>query len=114
MSNKQSKTDSRSHGDGDARRQFAAQIRAGRAALGWSQTDLGERTGVTQRAIYRVENGATEPRQLTRSRIEKAFNDAGVVFEGSQTGGFTMSVRPANGGRPSSRPRLSRHRLAAE
>jgi predicted transcriptional regulator len=33
--------------------------------LGWSQTDLGERTGVTQRAIYRIEDGATRPRQLT-------------------------------------------------
>ena len=55
------------------RGQFAAQIRAGRAVLGWSQTDLGEKTGVTQRAIYRVEVGATQPRQLTRLRIEKAF-----------------------------------------
>jgi transcriptional regulator with XRE-family HTH domain len=113
MSNKHSKTDLRSHGARDERQQFAAQIRAGRAVLGWSQTDLGERTGVTQRAIYRVENGATQPRQLTRLRIEKAFDDAGVAFESLQSGGFTMSVRSANGGRPSGSPKLSRRRLEA-
>jgi transcriptional regulator with XRE-family HTH domain len=113
MSNKQSKTDLGSHGARDARQQFAAQIRAARAVLGWSQTDLGERTGVTQRAIYQVENGATAPRALTRLRIEKAFGDAGVAFESLQTGGFTMSVRPMNGGRPPGRPKLSRHRPEA-
>src|SRR5262249_38394547 len=93
---------------------FAAQIRAARAVLGWSQTDLGERTGVTQRAIYRVENGATAPRQLTRLRIERAFGEAGVAFESSQTGGFTMFVRAVGGGRQPGHPKLSRRRQAAE
>ena len=32
--------------------QFAAEIRAGRAVLGWSQTELARRTAVTQRAIF--------------------------------------------------------------
>jgi transcriptional regulator with XRE-family HTH domain len=113
MTNKHSKPDMRSNGAQDARQLFAAQIRAARAVLGWSQTDLGERTGVTQRAIYRVENGATEPRQLTRLRIEKAFDDAGVAFESLQTGGFTMSVRPVNGVRASGRPKLSRRQPEA-
>src|ERR1700735_2477684 len=113
MSNKQSKTDSRSHGDRNARRQFAAQIRAGRAVLGWSQTDLGERTGVTQRAIYRIEDGATRPRQLTRLRIEKAFGDAGVEFKRLQTGGFTMFVRVAAAGRAPAHPKLSPPRREA-
>jgi DNA-binding XRE family transcriptional regulator len=78
----------------DERQLFAAQIRAGRAVLGWSQTDLGERTGVTQRAIYRIEDGATRPRQLTRLRIEKAFGDAGVEFKKLPTGGFTTHPCP--------------------
>jgi transcriptional regulator with XRE-family HTH domain len=73
----------------DDRQLFAAQLRAGRAVLGWSQTDLGERIGVTQRAVYRIEDGATRPRQLTRLRIEKAFGDAGVEFKKLPTGGFT-------------------------
>ena len=113
MTSKHPKADQQSHDVPDPRQQFAAQIRAARAVLGWSQTDLGERTGVTQRAIYRVENGATQPRQLTRLRIEKAFGDAGVAFESLHTGGFTMSVRSATGDRPPNRPKLSPRRPAA-
>src|ERR1700735_4831601 len=74
---------------------FAAEIRAGRAVLGWSQTDLGNRTGVTQRELSRLEDGGSRPRKLTRLRIEKAFDDAGIEFKSSQTSGFTMRVRLA-------------------
>jgi DNA-binding XRE family transcriptional regulator len=111
--NKHAKIDMPSHRVQDERQLFAAQIRAGRAVLGWSQTDLGERTGVTQRAIYRIEDGATRPRQLTRSRIEKAFGDAGVEFKKLQTGGFTMFVRVAGAGRTAPHPRLSPPRREA-
>ena len=71
--NKHAKMDMPSRGVHDERQLFAAQIRAGRAVLGWSQTELGERTGVTQRAIYRIEYGATWPRQLTRQRNRKGL-----------------------------------------
>jgi transcriptional regulator with XRE-family HTH domain len=113
MTQKHPKADPRPHADHDTRALFAAQLRAARAALGWSQTDLGEKTGVTQRAIYKVENAATEPRQLTRRRIEKAFGDAGVEFESSQAGGFTMIVRSVAGDRPPAHPKRSPHRRAA-
>ena len=82
---------------------FAAEIRAGRAVLGWSQTDLGNRTGVTQRAIYRIEDGASRPRKLTRLRIEKAFDDAGIEFKSGRTNGFTMLVRFAGARRDRSK-----------
>jgi transcriptional regulator with XRE-family HTH domain len=97
----------------DERQLFAAQLRAGRAVLGWSQTDLGERTGVTQRAVYRIEDGATRPRQLTRVRIEKAFGEAGVEFKRLQTGGFIMVVRVAPAGRTPAHPKLSLPRREA-
>jgi transcriptional regulator with XRE-family HTH domain len=113
MTHKPSKADLRPHDEQDARQLFAAKLRAGRAALGWSQTDLGEKTGVTQRAIYKVENAATAPRQLTRLRIEKAFGDAGIAFESSQAGGFTMVVRPVAGARPPARPKRSPRRRGA-
>jgi ribosome-binding protein aMBF1 (putative translation factor) len=71
LMNKHAKIDVSSRGVQDERELFAAQIRAGRAVLGWSQTDLGERTGVTQRAIYRIEDGATRPRQLTRKSFRR-------------------------------------------
>jgi DNA-binding XRE family transcriptional regulator len=113
LMNKHTKIDVPSRGVQDERQLFAAQIRAGRAVLGWSQTDLGERTGVTQRAIYRIEDGATRPRQLTRLRIEKAFGDAGVEFKRLQTGGFTMFVRFASAGRTPAHPKLSPPRREA-
>ena len=113
LMNKHAKIDVPSRGVQDERQLFAAQIRAGRAVLGWSQTDLGERTGVTQRAIYRIEDGATRPRQLTRLRIEKAFGDAGVEFKRLQTGGFTMFVRSAAAGRTPAHPKLSPPRREA-
>jgi ribosome-binding protein aMBF1 (putative translation factor) len=92
----------------DSLQQFAAKIRAGRAVLGWSQTELGKRIGITQRAIYRIEDGATVPRQLTRLRIEKAFNDAGIEFVSAPSGGFTMRVRSPDAGPIPDRRKQSR------
>ena len=112
--NKHAKIDMPSRGIQDERQLFAAQIRAGRAALGWSQTDLGERTGVTQRAIYRIEDGATLPRQLTRLRIEKTFGEAGVEFKKLPTGGFTMFVRSAAAGQNPDHPKPSPPRREAK
>ena len=45
--------------------QFAAEIKAGRAVLGWSQTELAKRTAVTQRAIYCIEQIIVRPRMQT-------------------------------------------------
>jgi len=71
---------------------FAAQMRAARAALGWSQTELGRRAKVTQRAIYQLEKAAVRARHQTEVRINKVFKDAGVEFEQLPNGGFEMSV----------------------
>jgi len=71
---------------------FAARMRAARAALGWSQTELGKRAKVTQRAIYRLEKAAVRARHQTEVRINKAFLDAGLEFAELPNGGFEMSV----------------------
>lgn len=71
---------------------FAARMRAARAVLGWSQTELGRRARVTQRAIYRLEKAAAQARHQTEVRINKAFKDAGVAFQELPNGGFEMSV----------------------
>jgi transcriptional regulator with XRE-family HTH domain len=71
---------------------FAARMRAARAVLGWSQTELGRRARVTQRAIYRLEKAAVRARYQTEVRINKVFKDAGVGFEELPNGGFEMSV----------------------
>lgn len=71
---------------------FAARMRAARAVLGWSQTELGKKAKVTQRAIYRLEKAAVRPRHVTETRINKAFNDAGIEFAELPNGGFEMIV----------------------
>jgi transcriptional regulator with XRE-family HTH domain len=72
---------------------FAARIRAARAVLGWSQTELGKKARVTQRAIYRLEKAAVRARHLTQVRINKAFEDAGIGFAQLPNGDFEMTVR---------------------
>jgi DNA-binding XRE family transcriptional regulator len=72
---------------------FAARMRAARAVLGWSQTELGKKAHVTQRAIYRLEKAAVQARRLTQARIDKAFEDAGIGFAQLPNGGFEMIVQ---------------------
>jgi ribosome-binding protein aMBF1 (putative translation factor) len=84
---------SRHRGGESDRRLFAARIRAARAVLGWSQTELGQKARVTQRAIYRLESAAVTARHLTRMRINKAFAEAGIGFAELPSGGFEMIVR---------------------
>jgi predicted transcriptional regulator len=61
--------------------QFAAEVRAARAVLGWSQTKLAARTAVTQRAIYCIEQMIVRPKEGTQQRIIRAFAAAGLRFE---------------------------------
>lgn len=60
------------------------QIRAARALLRWEQKDLAAASGVSLPSLKRLE---TQPGELaaharTIEAIERAFNDAGVVFLG--------------------------------
>lgn len=71
---------------------FAARMRAARAVLGWSQTELGKKAKVTQRAIYRLEKAASQARRSTAVRIDQAFKDAGIEFARLPNGGFKMIV----------------------
>lgn len=71
------------------RLQFAACVRMGRAALGWSQCDLARELGMTQRAVNRLELGHTEPRRRTTLAIEAIMRKAGVALA---YGGGTVSV----------------------
>jgi transcriptional regulator with XRE-family HTH domain len=73
-------------------RAFAARIRMARAILGWSQSDLALRVGLTQRAIHKLEQGETEPRRATVRGIEAAWRDEGIEFEDLPDGGFRVSI----------------------
>jgi transcriptional regulator with XRE-family HTH domain len=57
-----------------------AQIRAARALIGWTQSDLAEASGVSHISIKNIERGATDPRASTLAAMQAAFEHAGVVF----------------------------------
>ncbi len=91
------------------RHAFAAKVRISRAVFGWSQSELGQRVGLTQRAIHKLEQGETEPRRATQRAIEAAWRQYGIEFEDLADGGFRVSVRPALLDRPATaRPRARR------
>jgi transcriptional regulator with XRE-family HTH domain len=60
----------------------SAQIRGARALLGWRQEDLSKISGVGTATIRRIENasGAATGYVSTLSRIQAAFETAGVLF----------------------------------
>ena len=63
--------------------------------LRWSQTELGKKAQITQRAIHRLEKAAVEARHLTLVRIDEAFKGAGIAFTELPNGGFELIV-PGN------------------
>jgi transcriptional regulator with XRE-family HTH domain len=56
------------------------QIRAARALLGWSQSDLADLAGLSQTGIARIENGTNHPNLQTMAKIEQAFEDHDIEF----------------------------------
>lgn len=55
-----------------------SQIRAARGLLGWSQKDLAERTGLSQRTITNIETEKNIPNVETLQSIETVIQQAGV------------------------------------
>jgi len=56
------------------------QIRAARAMLDWSTTDLAKLTGLTTNGINKIERGHVEPQEATLKKIKAAFERYGVEF----------------------------------
>jgi len=56
------------------------QIRAARALLDWSQSDLADRASLSQTGIARIENGTNKPNSKTLAKIQTAFDLADVEF----------------------------------
>ena len=59
------------------------QIRAGRALLDWSQSDLAGHAGLSQTGIARIENGTNQPNSKTLKKIMAAFDFADIEFFGT-------------------------------
>jgi predicted transcriptional regulator len=57
---------------------FAAQLRAARALLNWSQDDLAMHSGISRTVIARLESGQTDARTSTTVSIRSALKSAGI------------------------------------
>ena len=92
---------------------FAAKMRVARAVLGWSQSELASRAGLTQRAVHKLEKGDTEPRRMTARAMETIWREQGLEFEEAGDGGFRVAVRSALLDPPNSKPGKQRHSACA-
>ena len=72
---------------------FAAKVRAARAALGWTQRELGSRVPLTQSSVYKMEQGTHDLRRSTAVRVEQVLKAEGIEFEDLPGGGFKIVVR---------------------
>jgi transcriptional regulator with XRE-family HTH domain len=71
----------------------AAQCRAARGLLDWSQQDLADRAGVGIVTVRQLEGGATQPRRATLDVIRRALEAAGVEFIEENGGGPGVRLR---------------------
>ena len=71
---------------------FAAKVRGARAILGWSQRELGARVSMTQKSIYRMEQGTHDLRRSTVVIVEQVLKAEGIEFEQLPDGGFKVVV----------------------
>jgi transcriptional regulator with XRE-family HTH domain len=72
-----------------------AQIRAARAALGWSATRLANATGVAMKTIARLEqvDGLPPSRSRTLVVVQKVLEGAGIEFIGTPDDGPGIRIR---------------------
>lgn len=59
---------------------FAAKLRAARGLLGWSQSELAQRTGVKQQTIADIELRRRDPRMATYISLTTELERAGIEF----------------------------------
>ena len=70
------------------------QLRAARALLGWSQTQLAERAGMSLPTVKRVEaeNGPRVSEEA-RQRLQQALESGGITFIDENGGGPGVRLR---------------------
>ena len=71
---------------------YAAQIRAARGLLNWSQGELAEGAGVSKQSVTRIEIGATDPRLSTITALNEAIHSAGVEMAEDINGTVRLTV----------------------
>jgi len=73
----------------------AAQLRAARGLLGWSQQELAERAEVGRATITDFEAGKRAPYATTLMRLQERLSAAGVEFIPENGGGAGVRLRKA-------------------
>jgi transcriptional regulator with XRE-family HTH domain len=71
----------------------AAQCRAARGLLGWSQLDLAKFAGIGVVTVHQFESNASQPRHATVEVVRRAFESAGVEFIDKNGGGPGVRLR---------------------
>ena len=71
---------------------YAAQIRAARGLLYWSQGELAERAGVSKQSVTRIEIGTIDSRFSTMTALNEAIRSAGVEMAEDINGTVRLTV----------------------
>jgi transcriptional regulator with XRE-family HTH domain len=71
----------------------AAQCRAARGLLEWSQLELAEHADVGVVTVHQLETGTSQSRRATLDVIRRAFELAGVEFIDENGGGPGVRLR---------------------
>ena len=69
------------------------QMKAARALLGWTQSDLAKAVGLSSTALSAIEKGTSDPRASNLEKIQNALEGAGVVFIPSNGEGIGVRLR---------------------
>jgi transcriptional regulator with XRE-family HTH domain len=80
----------------------AEQIRAARAAIGWSAAELGEAAKIARRTIVSIENSVGIPpaHAQTLVKIQTTLEAAGIQFIGSPNDAPGIRIHRRPGGHP--------------
>ena len=70
-----------------------AQSRAARGMLDWSQTELAQRSNLSESTIRDFEKGRRVPSVNNLAAVRRAFEDAGVIVIGKNGGGSGVRLR---------------------
>ena len=78
---------------------FAAQIRAARALLGWSQSQLASAAGVGLATLQRIEQseGVVKGNFATVLKIQNALEQAGIHFTNDEAGEIGVRLQKGKG-----------------
>lgn len=74
----------------------SSQIRAARAALGWTAAKLAEQSGIGLRTIMRIEADEGIPKTTTGTltKVQSALESVGIEFIGTPDNGPGIRFRP--------------------